>query len=144
MRRLMGSVAFALAAVATAAPAFAARVIVTVDGVRDSRGNVYIGLYSNPNEFLNGTHCTAYYKVQAATGPITVAFNNLPPGEYAVGAYHDEDGSGQLETNALGQPINGYALSNGVRAQFAKPEFSQAAFAVGTRDKPVTLLIRYP
>jgi uncharacterized protein (DUF2141 family) len=143
MRHPMLFVVFVLAAIATAAPAIAARIVVTVDGIRDNRGNVYIGLYSNPDEFLT-SHCTAYYKVQASTAPITVAFNNLSPGEYAVGAYHDEDGSGHVETNGLGQPINGYALSNGVRVQFAKPEFYQAAFPVGTHDKPVTLLIRYP
>lgn len=145
MRHPVLFVVFGLAAViATIAPALAARVIVTVDGVRDNRGNVYIGLYSNPNEFLNGDHCTAYYKVKATTAPITVAFNNLSPGKYAVGAYHDEDGSGHVETNPFGQPLNGYALSNGVRAAFARPEFYQAAFPVGTADKPVTLLIRYP
>jgi len=144
MRLPMMSAVFVLAAVLAAGPALAARIIVTIDGVRDNSGNVYIGLYSNPNEFLNGTHCTAYYKVKATTAPITVAFDNLPPGEYAVGAYHDEDGSGHLETNAFGQPINGYALSNGVRAEFAKPQFYQAAFPVGSGDKPVTLHIRYP
>jgi uncharacterized protein (DUF2141 family) len=137
-------VALAVAAAAAARSALAARILVTVEGVRDNRGNVYIGLYSNPNEFLNGDHCTAFYKVQATTTPIRVAFNNLSPGEYAVGAYHDEDGSGHVETNGLGQPLNGYALSNGVRVRFAKPEFYQAAFPVGVQDKPVTLQIRYP
>jgi uncharacterized protein (DUF2141 family) len=144
MRQPVIAATLVLAAVATAAPASAARIIVTVDGVRDSSGNVYIGLYSNPREFLNGTHCTAYYKVKATTAPITVAFDHLPSGTYAVGAYHDENANGTIDTSAFGQPVEGYALSNGVRAMFAVPEFYQAAFAVGSGDKPVTLNIRYP
>ena len=75
--------------------------------------------------------------------PFTVAFDNLPPGTYAVGAYHDENGNGDLDTNLLGLPIEGYALSNGVRAILAPPRFTDAAFTVGGGDKPIALHIRY-
>jgi len=123
--------------------ALAARIIVTVDGIHSNQGTVYIGLYSNSAEFLNGGHCTAYRKVPASTAPITVAFDNLQPGTYAVGAYHDENGNGHLDTSPIGLPVEGYALSNGIRAVFAKPQFYQAAFTIGAGDKPVALHIRY-
>lgn len=132
-----------LASFFIAGSALAARIVVTVDGLHSARGNVFIGLYSNPREFLNGNHCDAFYKVRASLTPITVAFGNLAPGTYAVGAYHDENGNDHLDTNVLGLPIEGYALSNGVRAVFSKPEFYQAAFTVGTGDTPVALHIRY-
>jgi uncharacterized protein (DUF2141 family) len=74
---------------------------------------------------------------------ITVTFDNLRPGTYAVGAYHDENGNDHLDTNFLGLPVEGYALSNGVRVVLSKPTFQQAAFTVGTGDKPVALHIRY-
>ena len=74
-------------------------------------------------------------KVRAGTGPITVTFDNLPPGTYAVGAYHDENANDHLDTNLVGLPTEGYALSNGVRAVFSKPNFYQAAFTVGAEDK---------
>jgi uncharacterized protein (DUF2141 family) len=128
---------------AMTAPALAARIIVKIDGVHSNRGNVFVGLYSNPRDFLNGTHCDVFYKVKASTAPITVAFDNLRPGTYAVGAYHDENGNNHLDTSILGLPIEGYALSNDVRAIFAKPQFYQAAFTVGSGDKPVALHIRY-
>lgn len=134
---------FALTSLLIPGSALAARIIVTIDGVHSNQGNVYIGLYSNSAEFLNGGHCTAYRKVPASTAPITVAFDNLQPGTYAVGAYHDENANGHLDTNPVGLPIEGYALSNGIRAVFAKPQFYQAAFSVGAGDKPVGLHIRY-
>ena len=43
-------------------------------------------------------------------------FDNLPPGTYAVGAYHDENNNDHMDTDFLGLPSEGYALSNGVRA----------------------------
>ena len=145
MHRFHLAGAFSLAVIlAAASPAFAGRILVTIDGVRDAQGNVFVGLYSNPNDFLNGSHCDRYVKVRASTRPITVAFDNLNSGEYAVGAYHDENANGQLDLGPLGLPIEGYALSNGVRAVFAKPTFVEAAFTVGaTENKPVALHIQY-
>ena len=134
---------FAVALIFIAGPASAARIIVTIDGLQSAQGNVFVGLYASPNKFLQGNQSDAFKKVPASTGPITVAFDNLPPGTYAVGAYHDENGNDHLDTNLVGLPVEGYALSNGVRAVFSKPNFYEAAFTVGAGDKPVALHIRY-
>jgi uncharacterized protein (DUF2141 family) len=129
--------------VLVAGPAAAGRIIVTIDGLHSAQGNVFVGLYASPAKFLNGNQSDAQKKVRASTAPITVTFDNLRPGTYAVGAFHDENANDHLDTNFLGLPIEGYALSNGVRAVIAKPTFQQAAFTVGTGDKPVALHIRY-
>jgi uncharacterized protein (DUF2141 family) len=135
--------AFALAPIFIAGPASAARIIVMIDGVHSANGHVFVGLYASPNKFLQGNQCDAFKKVPARTGPIQVAFDNLPPGTYAVGAYHDENANDHLDTSPIGLPVEGYALSNGVRAVFSKPNFYQAAFTVGGEDKPIALHVRY-
>jgi uncharacterized protein (DUF2141 family) len=111
--------------------------------MHNAQGNVFVGLYASPAKFLQGNQSDAQRKVKASTGPITVSFDNLPAGTYAVGAFHDENANDHLDTNFLGLPTEGYALSNGVRAVMAKPTFQQAAFTVGNGDKPVALHIRY-
>lgn len=144
MRRRVLFSALALASVVfTAYEASAARIVVTVTGLKNNAGGVYVGLYATPSKFLNGTQVDAMKKVRASTGPITVAFDNLAPGIYAVGAYHDENNNDHLDTNFLGLPTEGYALSNGVRAVMSKPTFQQAAFTVGNAGAAVTLPIRY-
>jgi uncharacterized protein (DUF2141 family) len=135
--------ALAAALVLIAGPASAARIIVTIDGLKSAQGNIFVGLYASPAKFLQGNQSDAQRKVRASTGPITVVFDNLQPGTYAVGAFHDENANDHLDTNMLGLPTEGYALSNGVRAVMAKPTFQQAAFTVGNGDKPVALHIRY-
>src|SRR5438270_8043435 len=135
--------AFAAALVFMAGPASAARISVTIQGVHSAQGSVFVGLYATPSKFLNGTQNDAMRRVPASTGPITVVFDNLPAGTYAVGAYHDENGNDHLDTNVLGLPTEGYALSNGVRPVMSKPTFQQAAFTVSNGDKPVALHIRY-
>ena len=128
--------AFAIALIFMAGQASAARIIVTIDGLKSAQGTVFVGLYASPAKFLQGNQADAQKKVRASTGPVTVAFDNLAPGTYAVGAFHDENGNDHLDTNFLGLPVEGYALSNGVRAVMAKPTFQQAAFSVGNGDKP--------
>jgi len=134
---------FVVSLIFIAGPASAARIIVTIDGLHSAQGTVFIGLYASPSKFLNGNQTDAMRKVKATQAPVTVVFDNLPPGTYAVGAYHDENANDHLDTNLLGLPTEGYALSNGVRAVFSKPNFYEAAFSVGAVDKPVALHIRY-
>ena len=67
----------------------------------------------------------------------------LARGSIKVGAFHDENANDHLDTNVLGLPTEGYALSNGVRPVMSKPTFQQAAFTVSNGDKPVALHIRY-
>ena len=135
--------AFAAALVFMAGQASAARISVTIQGVHSAQGSVFVGLYATPSKFLNGTQNDAMRRVPASTGPITVVFDNLPAGTYAVGAYHDENGNEHLDTNFLGLPEEGYALSNGVRAVTSKPTFQQAAFTVGNQGAAIALHIRY-
>ena len=137
------SFAFAAALIFMAGQASAARISVTISGLHSAQGNVFVGLYATPSKFLNGTQNDAMRRVPASTSPITVVFDNLPPGTYAVGAYHDENGNDHLDTNFLGLPEEGYALSNGVRAVTSKPTFQQAAFTVGDQGAAIALHIRY-
>ena len=144
MRRRALFSALALASIVFAAgEASAARIVVTITGLKSNEGGVYVGLYATPSKFLNGAQVDVMKKVRASTAPITVAFDNLPAGTYAVGAYHDENNNDHMDTDFVGLPTEGYALSNGVRAVMSKPTFQQAAFTVGAEDKPVALHIRY-
>jgi uncharacterized protein (DUF2141 family) len=144
MRRRALFSALALASVAFAASeAAAARIVVTITGLKSNAGAVYVGLYATPSKFLNGAQVDAMKKVPASTAPITVVFDNLAPGAYAVGAFHDENGNNHLDTGITGLPIEGYALSNGVRAVNSKPTFQQAAFTIGDAGAAVSLHIRY-
>ena len=143
--RSLSFIAAALAAVLIAGPASAARIVVTIDGVHSDKGNVYVGLYASPAKFLHGKQTDGMMKVKASTSPMTVTFDHLKPGTYAVGAFHDENANNHLDTNALGFPIEGFALSNGIRPMFSRPDFYDCAFKVGEDegDTSVALHIKY-
>ena len=125
------------------ARAEAARIVVTIDGMHSDKGDVVVALYSKPDAFPDGDYSDRHATVKASTAPITVIFDHLVPGTYAVGAYHDENANGRFDTNFIGYPAEGYALSNGIRAIISRPRFVDAAFTVPEGDKEVALHIQY-
>jgi uncharacterized protein (DUF2141 family) len=123
--------------------ALASKITVTMDGVHSDRGQVMVGLFAKAEGFPDGDYADKWLKVPAQTKPITVVFDGLVPGRYAVGAYHDENGNGKLDTNFVGWPEEGYALSNGVRLHLFRPRFADSAFSVDGDGASVTQHIGY-
>jgi uncharacterized protein (DUF2141 family) len=126
-----------------AGEANAARLFVTIRGTHSADGYLYVALFSKPDGFPDGDYSAQHMKLKAADQTLTAVFDGLVPGIYAVGAYHDENNNGRLDTDFIGYPTEGYALSNGIRAVFSRPRFIDAAFAVGGEDAHVTLRIKY-
>jgi uncharacterized protein (DUF2141 family) len=121
----------------------AARIVVTIDGLHSSQGSIVVALYSRSEGFPDGDYSDRHMKVGASTAPLVVIFDHLAPGTYAVGAYHDENANNKFDTNFIGYPAEGYALSNGIRAVISRPRFADAAFRVGDGDTAVALHIKY-
>ena len=129
--------------VALAHQAQAARLVVTIQGIRSPSGYVFVALFSKPEGFPDGNYSAQHTKVKAAVEGLKVVFDNVAAGSYAVGAYHDENNNGRLDTNLLGYPTEGYAPSNGIRAMITRPLFADAAFVVGPTDTYITLFVKY-
>ncbi len=132
-----------LCLIGTVRPVMAAQLRVLITNVHSNRGNVWVALFSQAKGFPDGDYSDRHKTVRATTAPITVVFDDLKPGTYAVGAYHDENGNGKLDTDFIGYPAEGYALSRGVRAILWRPRFEDAAFTVGPNDTDLTLTIAY-
>jgi uncharacterized protein (DUF2141 family) len=71
------------------------------------------------------------------------AFEDIPPGRYALAVVHDENMNGKLDTNAFGIPTEGYGFSNDVTGVFGAPAFSAASFAYDGRPLALTIRLRY-
>ena len=46
---------------------------------------------------------------------------DLAPGRYALSAFHNENDNGELDTNLLGVPSEGYGFGNDASAAFGPP-----------------------
>lgn len=72
------------------------------------------------------------YGIQPVTGTTYVLeFADLPPGRYAVGVVHDENGNHEVDANWMGYPKEGFGFTNNAKPRWnGPPRFESAAFVV--------------
>ena len=87
-----------------------------------------VALY-NTAEAWNGGPPVASTKDSVTGETVRVIFANLEAGDYAVMLFHDANSNGELDSNMLGIPSEGYGFSNNV-GRFGKPDFEEAMFTV--------------
>ena len=141
---MLGAAALALLAPAFA---FAADLTVRIEGVRSADGDIRVALHRRADgvDFPDSAGI-----MKAAMRPAGKAgdlvFAGLAPGDYAVAAFHDEDRDGDLNTNLLGMPTEGYGFSNEARGIFGPPGFDAAAFTIKADEErlAVTVKLGYP
>jgi uncharacterized protein (DUF2141 family) len=117
---------------------------VSLTGIQHDRGSVRVGLYSDPKTFRKEAQAVAIQQAAAAAGTVTLSFGALPPGRYAIMAYHDEDGNGELNRRFGMFPTEGYGLSNNPTVS-GPPAFDDSAFEIpaGGGTTPISIDIRY-
>lgn len=133
----------ALCLVGVGSQAHAARLNVTVQHVRSERGVITLALYASSETFSLFEMDVESQTVSAREGVVTVTFDGLPPGRYAIAAFHDENGNGEFDTNFLGLPKEGYGFSNNAAVRFGPPSFEEAAVDVQLADSETALSINY-
>ena len=140
MRRL--ALGFLLSVVCSLS-ASAAELTVTVDGIRNAKGDIRLSVYASPQEWPDHpTH--EHNRVQPAKpGSITFKFD-LPPGTYAINGFHDENADGKFKTSLIGLPEEGYLFSNNVRPVLSAPSFQSASFTVPPQGTAISISIHYP
>lgn len=123
------------------APAQAATVVVDVRGVRNDHGVVRVALCTRA-DFLQ-PHCHWKGIAPAAHGTVRVTIRDVPPGQYAAQAFHDENGNGTLDRNFFGLPKEAMGFSNNAPMHLGPPRFNAAAFTVGAQDMQIAFALRY-
>ncbi len=73
----------------------------------------------------------------------TVRIAGIPPGTYAVQAFHDENDNLVVDRNFMGMPKEGIGFSNDAPFRFGPPRFRDAAIALGPDGGQVTIQLRY-
>ena len=79
-----------------------------------------------------------------AEGSLSVTFESLPLGTYAVSVFHDENEDGQINQGGFGIPLEGFGFSQNPAITTRAPEFSETAIiVVGAETKTEIELIYY-
>ena len=128
-----------------AAQVSAADFTIEIRDVRSADGQVYVAVHGPASKatFPSGEGAVAGDRQPAQVGTMRFVVNDLSPGRYAVTAFHDENDNGDLDTNLVGMPTEGYGFSNDARATFGPPKFEAAAVTVGDASEVAVLTLQY-
>ena len=110
--------------------AVAADVVIKVTGTNSSQGQVGCALFDSSPAFPMDNAGTRQVWLAADSRPLICKFSGIAAGAYAVAVSHDLNGNKKVDTNFLGIPKEGWAVSNNVVPNLRAPRFDESQFFV--------------
>ena len=104
-------------------------------------GVVRCALYASKDEYMKKSFREVVGKVEGKTA--SCVFSGVPPGTYALSAFHDQNNNGELDTGIFGIPKEGFAASNNAKASLGPAKYKDAAFQFTGAELKQELKMRY-
>ncbi len=118
----------------------ALRLTITVKNVKSEKGVIKAALYQSDEQFKKKSFQST--SVPSKKGEVQLVFNDIKPGDYAVSIIHDANTNGDLDSNAMGIPKEGFGFSNNAMGMFGPPGFDKARFTLSA-DLEITITLKY-
>ena len=108
--------------------------IIEFSGLNENKGKVLAGLYNDSKKFPKENKALRNLKALPVNKKCIIKTTNIPYGDYAIAAMHDENESGNRDFNFIGLPTEIYGFSNNKRpGLLGPPNFKVCMIKI---DKP--------
>ncbi len=115
---------------------------VTATHVVPGPGSIRFILYRGAAGFRHEDRAFRVLKATAGTISTSVHFHDVPPGQYAVMAYHDANDDQKLDLRFGMFPKEGWGLSNNPKVM-GPPSFSASSFTVNEQNMATMIDMHY-
>lgn len=116
-------------------------ITMTISNVRNNRGKVVVEVC--PQSTFLEEACVLRGEAPARSGVTTVTVADVPAGQYAVQAFHDENGNGDIDRGMFGIPREGVGFSRDARIGLGPPKWRDAVFTHAGRPASQRFSLRY-
>ncbi len=140
-KSLLAAVALSVPAlVAAQAAAPIAQLEVKFSGIEQPSGAIMVAVYDNEAGY-NSDKPVRVARLAVAQADAKTLVEGLPAGRYAIKAFHDVDGDGQMSVNPYGMPTEPFAFSNNAKGNMGPASWAQSAFEVkaGSNTQAITI-----
>jgi uncharacterized protein (DUF2141 family) len=128
-------------ALSVSAFATAGTLEIEITDIRSTEGQLMVAVHGSA-EGWDGKAPPVAAQLHAPTGDSAVlSFEGLAPGNYAVQVMHDQNGNGELDSNFMGMPIEGYGFSNNPEVM-RKATFEEARIELVEAGTRIQLRLR--
>lgn len=119
----------------------AGSITMNIGNVRNARGKVVVDVCPQDRFLADG--CVHHAEVPARSGTTVITVENLPAGNYAVQAFHDENANGEVDRAMFGIPREGVGFSRNARIGLGPPKWRDAYFVHQGRAEVIRFDLRY-
>jgi len=109
---------------------------VTIENVLSDGGTILGGLHT-ADTFMKGMGVLNAME-SAVTGEVTLTFENVEPGTYAIMVMHDANDNKQMDMEPTGMPKESYGTS-GEMNMYGPPSFESSKFEVTDEDQEIKI-----
>ncbi len=113
-------------------------ITVTITNLDSNDGKLMVALYNSEDNFLGEPEIGSIQSISNNTA--TVIFYDVPAGEYAVSAFHDENENQELDMILGMFPKEDYVHSNYASGKFGPPEWADAKFTL--KNEPLNFNLK--
>lgn len=111
-------------------------ITVKVDNAFSNEGHMMISLHTE-DTFMKSKGVQSF-KSDIEDGAVTVTFENITPGNYAIMVLHDANDNGKMDFDTTGRPNESYGMSNNPML-FGPPTFTDAKFLLLNEDMEINV-----
>ncbi len=119
------------------------RQTVVLSGLGKRQGTLYIAWYNKEVSFKKQIDpvFTQSLAVDRAE-QVSVVFENVATGRYAIAVLLDQDGNKKMSTNLLGIPREKYGFSNNVYPAFRAANWKEASFELTDTEGKINIKLK--
>ena len=112
-------------------------------GLKSSQGAVMVAVFNSEAAYENsGTAseaATRSLRLEIKDGAASATLEGIPPGQYAIKAFHDLNGDAKLNTNLFGIPTEPVGFSNDAPVHMHAPFWKETVFVVHAGENAISI-----
>jgi outer membrane protein len=113
---------------------------INIIGIKENKGLIRVGVFKTEADYKQKNNQFRQGSYPAEGKSLTVEYQQIPAGTYAIIVYHDINNNDQNDSNAIGIPREPFGFSNNIIPGLTLPAFEKTKFEVS--DKNITTDIR--
>jgi uncharacterized protein (DUF2141 family) len=130
---------FLLILIASVASIAQTKLTVTIENIKGKKGSLRLGVFDSEEGFLKKAIGGRVIKPEG--DKVTIVFDDLKPGKYAISIIHDENDNNEVDKKAFGIPKEGLGFSNNAMGKFGPPTFEDSSFTLDGQKEIVIKML---
>lgn len=120
------------------------KIIVEISGFRNNCGIAKVAIFNSANGFPDCPDKALIIKrLKIFNKTVSVEYTDLLYGNFAIGVIHDENMNDIMDTNWIGIPKEGYAVSNNAKGNFGPPSYDDAKIELQKQIQTIQIKMLY-